>query len=178
MNAKRIILAIVLLMTALPAMPQDGGKTLPPNYRRIAKEVKRAGGPYFLDSLDARFNRCDTTMTVDDIRCLYFGGGEVSLVGCNMHYVRLVERFGRHQGKANDAWWQLQMLLSAVWSTGDGTRRHPLHVRNIDDASFIVAHDYERPTKARRHYKRWRHLLIKNTFDDGTDVWFYVRLNG
>ena len=125
-------------------MAQDGGATMKPNYRKIARVVKSPASPYFLDSLEVRFSRCDTTLTVDDLRCLYFGGGEVSLSDAWQRYQLLFSRFGRHGGKANDAWWQYQMLLTAVWSTGDGSKRKPLHVRSRADAE-LAAMGYDMP---------------------------------
>ncbi len=130
---KRIIAIISLLIVCCAAVAQENGATLKPNYRKIARVVKSPSSPFFLDSLQARFDRCDTSLTVDDLRCLYFGGGDVSLRAAWQRYHLLFSRFG-HRGKANDAWWQYQMLLTAVWSTGDGSKQSPLHVRSRDDA--------------------------------------------
>lgn len=179
MNMKRIVILIVLAMTVLPLMAQNGGTAKAPNYRRINKEINKVGGPYFLDSLQARFDRCDTTLTIDHIRCLYFGVEKpLDMIMINHRYDLLVGRFGRHQGKANDTWWQLQMLLSAVWSTGDGSRRHPLHVHGLNDAAFIMASDFEGYYKEGRAVNRRRYVLMRYIAMDGQasgDVWFYIR---
>ena len=126
------------------AMRHDGGDappTLPPDYGRIAQLVRQPSGPFFLDSLQARFDRCDTTLGVDDLRCLYYGGADVSLCDAWQRYRLLLGRFGRHAGKANDAWWQYQMLLTAVWSTGDGSAAKPLHAMSAADADHLRAVD-------------------------------------
>ena len=139
---RKTILIIALMIVACGLSAQEGGATLKPDYRKVARVVKSPRSQYFLDSLQERFLRCDTALTVDDLRCLYFGGGEVSLSDAWRRYQLLLGRFGRHGGKANDAWWQYQMLLTAVWSTGDGTRRKPLHVRSHDDA-VLAAKGYD-----------------------------------
>lgn len=176
MNLKHFVVCILLATTVLPLAAQDNGATLPPNYRRIKKEVKRADGPYCYDSLLVRFYRCDTSLTVDDLRCLYFGGEELWLYKSFHHYWQLKGRFGRHQGKVNDAWWQYQMLETAVWSTGNGSKRKPLHVRGADDASFIIAsspHGY----MVKRTYVHCHYLLLRYVAQEegDSDVWFYIR---
>ena len=118
-------------------MAQEQPQTLPPNYKLIKKLVKKRSSPYFYDSLLARFTRCDTTFTIDDARCLYYCGTDVSITDCYRRYNLLVSRFGRHEGRANDVWWQFQMLQSAVWSTGDGSEERPLHVQNCEDLSTL-----------------------------------------
>lgn len=178
MNMRRITIFILLAMMSLPLVAQNGGTAKAPNYRRIGKEIKKVGGPYFLDSLQARFDRCDTTLTVDHLRCLYFGvENALDMTMINHRYLLQVGRFGRHQGKANDTWWQLQMLLSAVWSTGDGSRRHPLHVHDVGDAAFIIAHDFNGYIRERA-YNRRKYVLVHYIAEDGQssgEVWFYVR---
>lgn len=128
---------MLLTIIALPLAAQDAPQTLPPNYRLIKKLVKKRSSPYYYDSLLFRFNRCDTTFTIDDARCLYFGGTEVSIAQCYYRYNRLIAQLGRHEGEANDVWWQLQMLISAVWSTGDGSKESPLYVQNSEDVGIM-----------------------------------------
>lgn len=168
---------MVLTLMMLPAVAQEAGATMKPNYRRIAKEVARVGGPYFLDSLQARFDRCDTTLTVDDLRCLYYGSKGGMLYETHHRYRMLLGRFGRHGGAVNDAWTRHQMMVSAVWSTGDGSRRRPLHVKGIDDASFVMATDTEGHYD-RCIYNKRKYLLVRYIAKDGQpsgDVWFYIR---
>lgn len=178
MNLKRIVILILLAMISLPLMSQNSATTKAPNYRRINKEIKKVGGLFFLDSLQARFDRCDTTLTIDHIRCLYFGVKKaLDMAMINHRYLLQVGRFGRHQGKANDTWWQLQMLLSAVWSTGDGSRRHPFYVHDVDDAAFIMASDFE-GYYVKRFYNRRKYVLVRYIAEDDQpsgDVWFYIR---
>lgn len=131
---KRRVAIIGLLIVCFVALGQENGVTLKPNYRKIARVVKSPSSPYFLDSLEARFFRCDTAMTVDDLRCLYYGDTLYSLVNAAAIYDRRCRRFGRDSRQANDAWWQYQMLVTAIWSTGDGSRRRPLHVACPEDA--------------------------------------------
>ena len=133
-----VVCAILLCMSGMAVAQQEAGNTLPPNYRRIAKEVKNSTGEYFYDSLMARYGRCDTALTVDHLRCLYYGGTDVSLADAWQRYFLLFSRFGNRGGRVNEAWTQYQMLLTAVWSTGDGSRRHPLHVRSKEEARQVV----------------------------------------
>lgn len=123
---------------------QDNGLTLRPNYRKIARVVKAPDSPYYMDSLEARFCRCDTNMTVDHFRCLYYGDTLYGIVNAASNYENKCRRFGRMSRQANDAWWQYQMLLTAVWSTGNGTKRKPLHVTCLEDATY-VAMGYDTP---------------------------------
>lgn len=177
MKMKRLLSVILLAMMMLPLGAQEAGRTLPPNYKRIAKEIAKPGGPYFLDSLQARFDRCDTTLTVDDLRCLYYGSRGALLYESHHRYMLLYSRFGRHGGVVNDAWTRHQMLVSAVWSTGDGSRRHPLHVNGLDDASFVIASDFEGCCE-KRIYNRGRYMLVRYIAKDNHpsgDVWFYIR---
>lgn len=178
MKMKRILLIILLAMMALPLAAQNEGRTLKPNYRRIAKEIAKPDGPYFLDSLQARFDRCDTTLTVDDLRCLYFGSKGSMLYESFHRYWLLKSRFGRHTGPVNDAWTRYQMILTAIWSTGDGSRRHPLHISTPDDASHFIASD-EHGYMTKRWYQRRHYALLRYVaHDEGDyDVWFYIRVD-
>ncbi len=115
-----------------------------PNYRKIARVVKSPSSPYFLDSLEARFMRCDTSLTVDDLRCIYFGSSDKKLSNSYRVYSLRAGRFGRQSRQANEAWLYYQMLTTAVWSTGDGSKRKPLHVVSREDAE-TVAKGYDTP---------------------------------
>ena len=106
-------------------MAQDNGRTLKPNYRKIARVVKSPSSPYYLDSLEERFSRCDTTLTVDDLRCLYYGGTANMLTASHKALDAAVLRFGMASRRAGIMWWRYQMLTTAVWSTGDGSKRKP-----------------------------------------------------
>ncbi len=163
-------------MMVLPLYAQEAGATLKPNYKRIAKEVRKADGPYFLDSLQERFARCDTSLTVDDLRCLYFGDTGIQLQDIYNRYMRLHSRFGHHGGVVNDEWTRYQMILTAIWSTGDGSRRRPLHVNGPDDAALIIATDVH-GKMIKRTYNRMRYILLRYVAkEDGDyDVWFYIR---
>lgn len=141
---RRFFLYILLLLTVMPALAQDNGRTLKPNYRKIARVVKSPSSPYFLDSLVARFDRCDTTLTVDDMRCIYYGCSVVTLGEAYRVYGRRSSRFGRQSPQANAAWTQYQMLVTAIWSSGDGTKRKPLHVASREDAE-TAAMGYDTP---------------------------------
>ena len=173
---KRIVLSILLAMMLLPLVAQENGRTLPPNYCRIKKEIAKKNGPYCLDSLQARFDRCDTTLTVDDLRCLYYNPEGPQLLTTYQRYLRLQSRFGRHTGPVNDAWTRYQMLLTAIWSTGDGSRRRPLHVRSLDDSALIIASDNHGFMNVRTYMHRRYFLLQDEAQKEGDyDVWFYVR---
>ena len=140
---RKIIVIIGLLIVSCVAMAQDNGRTLKPKYRKIARVVKSPESPYFIDSLEARFSRCDTTMTVDDLRCLYYSG-HATLAGTHQQLLLLSSRFGVTSRRAGDAWWRYQMLLTAVWSSVDGSRRKPLHVTQMYDA-IQTATDFGAP---------------------------------
>lgn len=176
MEMKRFLLAMVLTLMVLPLAAQDGGRTLKPNYRRIAKEIVKPDGPFFFDSLEARFDRCDTSLTVDDLRCLYYGSTGSMLYESFHRYWLLQSRFGRHTGPVNNAWTRYQMLLTAIWSTGDGSRRHPLHISGPDDASHFIASDAHGYMTTRWYQHRRYCLLQYVAHDEGDyDVWFYIR---
>ena len=119
-------------------MAQDNGATMKPNYRKIARVVQSPSSPYFLDSLLARFGRGDTSLTVDDMRCIYYSSSNNSLNDAFRVYTLRSGRFGLQSRQANDAWWRYQMPTTAVWSTGDGTKRKPLHVTSREDAKTAV----------------------------------------
>ena len=136
---RRLILFIMLSLTVLPAFAQEAGRTLKPNYRRIARVVADPHGPFFLDSLEARFDRRDTSLTVDHLRCLYYADTLRSLRAAHVRYLQAGSRFGIASQRAGMAWWRYQMLLTAVWSTGDGSRRKPLHVTTKGDALRVAA---------------------------------------
>ena len=135
-------------------MAQENGATMKPNYRKIAHVVKSLNSPYYLDSLEARFLRCDTTMTVDHLRCLYYSG-HITLASAHQQLLLLSSRFGVTSRPAGDAWWRYQMLLTAVWSSGDGSRRKPLYVTQMDDA-IQTATDFGAPLffKIKRTHKK------------------------
>lgn len=158
----------------LPLAAQELPQTLPPNYKLIKKLVKKRNSPYYYDSLLARFNRYDTAFSIDDARCLYFGGTDVNVFKCYRNYRMLLDSLGRHEGAANDAWWQYQMLLSAVWSTGDGSEEHPLHVQCYDDFMHLYMED--NPGETIAHFKRrGRRVYHAYPLPDGTLRWYYIR---
>lgn len=125
---------MLLVLLALPASAQDAGRTMKPDYRKIARVVAEASGPYFMDSLQDRFARQDISLTVDDLRCLYYGGEGGMLCRAHTRLLAVGSRFGMSSRQAGVAWWQYQMLTTAVWSSGDGSKRKPLHVTGYDDA--------------------------------------------
>ena len=135
---KTIVLASLTLALVLAAAAQDGGRTLKPNYKRIAKLAAKADSRFFADTLDARFLRCDPQLGIDDYRCYYFGEAGQSLHEVWHRLQLLSSRFGYNSRQAGDAAWQYSMLHSAVWSTGNGTRKKPLYVRSAEDAQLIV----------------------------------------
>lgn len=141
---RRLIVAIVILLAPCLAVAQDNGVTLKPNYRKIARVVKSPTSPYFLDSLEARFDRCDTSLTVDDLRCLYFSSSDKTLSNAYRVYKLRSSRFGRNAAQVNTVWTQYQMLTTAVWSTGDGSKSKPLHVVSREDAE-LAAMGYDTP---------------------------------
>ena len=174
---KKLLVIISLLIVSCVAVAQDNGAVMKPNYRKIARVVKSHKSPYYLDSLEARFSRCDTTMTVDDLRCLYFGGGDVSLRDAWRRYQLLLGRFGRHGGRANDAWWQYQMLLTAVWSTGDGSEENPLYVKDYEDFLFVSEQENPGNTLAKLNTAPRCSRLCKTAhpMPDGSWRWYCYR---
>lgn len=134
---RAVLLLVVLAVQAVAA--QEGPTYLRPNYRTIAKVTADSHGEYYIDTLEARFVRCDTTLTTDALRCIYYGSGTFTLREAQHHYMMLQERLGRINPAVTDAWWQYQMLMVAVWSSGDGSKRHPLHVRSSDEAALVAA---------------------------------------
>lgn len=127
-------------------MSQDNPVPLPPNYERIDKETHRMFGEYRYKRLVKRFERCDTTMTVDHFRCLYYGAwlrrrNNVTDVKVDVYHALYVldsSFYGSSSVMANRDWWRLQMLLTAVWSSGNGSAEYPFYVTSPDDMIFIV----------------------------------------
>ena len=70
-------------------------------------------------------------------RCLYYGG-DLSLHDVWQRYQLSSGRFGRQSRQASKAWTQYQMMTTAVWSTGDGSKRKPLYVRSREDAEVAI----------------------------------------
>lgn len=136
---RKILVVICLFAVSCAAVAQDAGRILKPNYRKVARVVRSPRSPYFIDSLMARFDRCDTSLTVDDLRCLYYGGEAGMLYRAHTRLVAVSSRFGTASRQAGVAWWHYQMLTTAVWSTGDGSKRKPLHVTGCDDARWVAA---------------------------------------
>lgn len=122
-----ILVLLVLVATALQA--QENPAPVPPNYERIDKETRRWFGEYRYRSLVRRFERGDTSLTVDHYRCLYYGAGQrgdttYTLSACS-----------RRAGNAG--WLQLMGLVQAVWSSGNGSDTLPFHVTSYADARFM-----------------------------------------
>jgi len=175
MNIKHIMVVILCAAIGMPMAAQELPPTLPPNYRLIKKVTRNQSSPYFYDSLLARFSRCDTTLTIDDVRCLYYGGDEAGISDCYRRYRLLLGRLGRHQGRANDVWWQYQMLQSAVWSTGDGSEEHPLHVRDLDDIMLLRSLDNPDDTTSPQTFRRRRLVYVAYNLPDGSRRWCCYR---
>lgn len=131
----RCFFVIMLLLIVFYAIgihdlqAQDNPKPVPPNYERIKKETRRWFGEYRYRSLVRRFERCDTSLTVDHYRCLYYGA---ALRGDTTYTLTVV---GRRDG--NSGWIQLMGLLQAVWSSGNGSDTLPFHVASYADARFM-----------------------------------------
>lgn len=140
---KRIVAITLLLLVCCVAVAQENPAPLAPNYGLIDKVTHRWFGEYRYRSLTKRFDRCDTAMNIDHFRCLYYGaamrGDTVySLVVHDRRYHALVDSLGQWHPVTQHAWWRLQMLLSAVWSSGDGSEGHPFHVASLRDAEYMV----------------------------------------
>lgn len=155
-------------------MAQENGVVMKPNYRKIARVVRAPRSPYFLDSLAARFDRIDTTLTVDHFRCLYYGQGADTLYtlrGTYRRYTALVRLHGAESRSAGIAWWQYQMLLTAVWSTGDASQRKPLWLKDYDDYLFFLVH--EAPEASDRRMRRCGGTLRLSHAIGGGLRWHY-----
>lgn len=126
---KRLLLLTLLALMALPAVAQENPAPLPPNYELIKKETGRWFGEYRYKSLVKRFERCDTTMTVDHYRCLYYGA---ALRGDSIYTLSAVSR-----RTGNTGWLQLMGLVQAVWSSGNGSDTLPFHVASYADARVM-----------------------------------------
>ena len=140
---KRLLQLTLLALMALPAVAQENPAPLPPNYELIKKVTGRWFGEYRYKSLVKRFERCDTTMTVDHFRCLYYGAAlrgdsTQTLMRYGQDFRRLTDSLGMWHPTTQQAWWRLQMLLAAVWSSGNGEREHPFYVSCADDARYMI----------------------------------------
>lgn len=143
---RRLLVIICLLIVSCAAIAQENPAPVPPNYELIRKETKRWFGEFRYKKLQRRFNQCDTTMTVDHFRCLYYGSHrrrmsgevEVKVVDFHAQYRADSTAYGAASPVANASWWRLQMLIAAVWSSGNGSREYPFYVTNRDDLLFMV----------------------------------------
>ncbi|MBR1766253.1 MAG: hypothetical protein IJ745_04335 [Bacteroidales bacterium] len=80
------------------------------------------------------------------MRCLYYGawlrrGEGVTAVRVSegkRQYDLAARLHGAASREANAAWWRLQMLVAAVWSSGNGSAEHPFHVTCEEDVEFMV----------------------------------------
>ena len=126
---KRYVFGVLLVLVATALQAQENPAPVPPNYERIDKETHRWFGEYRYRSLVRRFERGDTSLTVDHYRCLYYGAGQrgdttYTLSACS-----------RRTG--NTGWLQLMGLVQAVWSSGNGSDTLPFHVASYADARFM-----------------------------------------
>lgn len=126
---KRYGLWVLLVLVATALQAQENPAPVPPNYERIDKETRRWFGEYRYRSLVRRFERGDTSLTVDHYRCLYYGAGQrgdttYTLSACS-----------RRAGNAG--WLQLMGLVQAVWSSGNGSDTLPFHVASYADARYM-----------------------------------------
>ncbi len=126
---KRLLLLTLLALMTLPAVAQENPAPLPPNYELIKKETGRWFGEYRYKSLVKRFERCDTSLTVDHYRCLYYGA---ALRGDSTYTLTACSRREGMEG-----WIQLTGLLQAVWSSGNGSDTLPFHVASYADARVM-----------------------------------------
>ena len=81
-------------------------------------------------------------MTVDHFRCLYYGAAQrgdtsYTLVVCYRSYRRLCDSLGQWHPSTQQAWWRLQMLTAAVWSSGNGSEELPFHVASSRDGVYM-----------------------------------------
>lgn len=126
---KRYVFWVLLVLVATALQAQENPAPVPPNYERIDKETRHWFGEYRYRSLVRRFERGDTSLTVDHYRCLYYGAGQrgdttYTLSACS-----------RRAG--NTGWLQLMGLVQAVWSSGNGSDTLPFHVASYADARFM-----------------------------------------
>jgi len=137
------LLLLALLLVPLALQAQDNPAPLPPNYELIKKETGRWFGEYRYKSLVKRFKQCDTTMTVDHFRCLYYGAAlrgdsTQTLMHYGRSYRQLTDSLGQWHPTTQREWWRLQMLTAAVWSSGNGSKEHPFYVICGEDERYMV----------------------------------------
>lgn len=126
----KIPLIVLFVLVLLPGVQaQENPAPVPPNYERIQKETRRWFGEYRYKSLVKRFERCDTSLTVDHYRCLYYGAAQR---GDSTYTLSAVSR-----RTGNTGWLQLMGLLQAVWSSGNGSDTLPFHVASRADARYM-----------------------------------------
>lgn len=135
---KKIVAFIALVSIGFALVAQDAPKTLKPNYRKIARVMKVADGPYFGDSLVAWMERGDRDLDVDQWRCLYYGTDRYSVADAQRRFKLISSRMGLHSPKLQAVKRELNGLQDAVWSTGNGTKKKPLYVRSREDAEAIA----------------------------------------
>lgn len=68
-----MILAFMAFAGTGRAQTADSTAVRPPDYRRIAVETADVGSPYYYPRLMGRYERGDSTLTLEDFRHLYYG---------------------------------------------------------------------------------------------------------
>lgn len=69
---RKIYLLLILIVSHHIAFAQYEGPSAP-NYRQIKKEITNSESPMFYDTLFARYEQGDSTMTIEEQRHLYYG---------------------------------------------------------------------------------------------------------
>lgn len=144
MSVRRFLLLLgfaAMLLVPFSLSAQENPAPVVPNYERIDKETHRWFGEYRYKRLVRMFWNCDTTMTVDHFRCLYYGAAlrgdtTYTLTSCQRRY-DIISNIEDWTPSLLQTWWQLQGMIAAVWSSGDGTEEHPFHVATLADARFM-----------------------------------------
>lgn len=72
MNIKRNIIVLILLLVATKSFSQ-GAKFSAPDYEAIKKEIQNKDSKFFYKKQLQRLQSCDTTLTGEEYRYLYFG---------------------------------------------------------------------------------------------------------
>lgn len=136
------LLLLALLLVPLALQAQDNPAPLPPNYELIKKETGRWFGEYRYSRLVTMFWNCDTNLTIDHFRCLYYGAalrGDTTYTLTNLRRRRdlTFRLYGDSSIEREEAWYQYVMMISAVWSSGNGSDTLPFHVASYADARLM-----------------------------------------
>lgn len=166
------------------SIESDSARTLlPPDYELMKVAVGDKTGPYYYPELKKRFLKADTTLDIQDLRCLYYGYpfqkdfspyratdelDEVrkmlqadtmtqadwikvvklsetglqrkpsDIIMCWYKILGCYYAYGDEDVRTNIARMQMDMLMAAIFSSGNGSAEYPVYLTSVMQSYFIM----------------------------------------